>query len=138
MRSRFLTFALVLAPLLAACGGSSANEPLLGTWTLDLDAMMERDEFKNTPAGQKKYMEGMLASMKVEITFTDDMMKTEVSALGRNESHEQSYTVESADGDKLVLASKDEDGNEEAVTVTVTGHTLTFTAGDDTYELKRK
>ncbi|MEE9392318.1 MAG: hypothetical protein V3W41_07420 [Planctomycetota bacterium] len=126
--------ALLLA---VACSGSTEDQ-LKGTWTIDKAAMMDMDEFKNAPGMPKKMMDAAIDSMTIEITFDNGHLKCEMKVMGRTETIEGNYEVESTDGNKLVLKTVNDKGKEDTVTCWIDGDTLTYEAGDDTFKLKRK
>jgi len=139
MRS-FLALA-VLAALLATvsgCSQSSAADQIVGTWTLDPDAMKNSEEYKNSTPEEKQMAEMMFASMKMEMTFTKTDVRMDMDMMGNKETETKPYTVKSEKGSTLVLSTKDDNGMDESVTVTVGADTLTFEAEGNSFTMRRK
>jgi hypothetical protein len=125
---------------LGGCAKGGADK-IIGKWTVDVDALSNMDEFKKMPEDQRKMAldmaKGMMSSMEFE--FTKDALK--VSMMGQTK--EGTYTVKSAEGDKIVIVSKEKDkdgkdGKEEEITIDASGDKLVLHMGKDEFPLKKK
>ncbi len=134
--------ALALGHVLTGCQSASASAPasqqLLGTWTIDGDAMKQSDDYKKASSQEKQMMESMLSMMKMEITFTKTEVKMEMDMMGQKQSETKPYSVKSEAGNTLVLTSKNDAGVNEDVTVIVVGDSLKLKQGEQSFEMKRK
>lgn len=112
---KFIGSFLLLAGLaLSAC--AKPEDKIVGTWGIDLDATMAGDEkLKALPEEQRKMAMDMAQGLFKEASFefTKDG-KMNANFAGKKE--EGTYTVKSAEGDKLVLATKGKDGKAEEIT----------------------
>ena len=137
-RSRKLiaSFLLLGSLLLAAC--SKPEDKLIGTWGVDLDATIAADEkLKAMPEDQRKmateFAQKMFAEASFEFTKDGKML---ANFAGKKE--EGSYTVKSAEGDKIVLSTKGKDGKEEDMTVEASADKLVLSIKDQKMFLKKK
>jgi hypothetical protein len=129
---------LVLALVLPGCSSASASSQLLGTWSLDIEAMKQMDEFKNAAEAEQKMMEMMYGNMKMEFTFTETEVSMAGEMMGQKQSDTKPYTIKSEQGNTLVISVKNDEGVDEDVTAIVGGDTLSLNRGNESYELKRK
>ncbi|HSN98539.1 MAG TPA: hypothetical protein VLS89_09575 [Candidatus Nanopelagicales bacterium] len=137
-RSRKLiaSFLLLGGLLLVAC--SKPEDKLVGTWGVDLDATIAADEkLKAMPEDQRKmateFAQKMFAEASFEFTKDGKML---ANFAGKKE--EGSYTVKSAEGDKIVLSTKGKDGKEEDMTVEASADKLVLSIKDQKMFLKKK
>ena len=126
-----------LALALPGCTGgtASASELLLGTWTIDVNAMKKTDDYQKASDAERKMMEGFLSAMELEVTFTQTEVKSKMSMFGQTQEDSMPYSIKSQNGSTLILTSPKEP---EDVTVVVAPKRLTFQKGNETFELKRK
>jgi hypothetical protein len=103
-----------------AAGGDGS---IVGTWALDPNAMKEMEEYKNAPPEQQKMMDGLLGSMEMSMTFTDDSMKMTAKLGGETKESEGKYTIKSNEGGKLTIEGE-VDGKKEEQTFTLDGDKL--------------
>lgn len=132
-----LALVTLLAAGLAGCF-DSPEEKLLGTWVLDIASFEELDEYKRMPEEQKELAMGMLESMHMEITFTKDTIRADMEVFGQKKSDSKAYEVKSADGNRLVLSAKDDNGKMRDVPVEIRGDVMFFDLGKGKVALKRK
>jgi len=123
---------------LSGCVQEAAAETIVGTWTLDPAAMKSTPEYQNATPDEKKMAEMMFSAMKLEITFTKTDVRMDVEMMGNKQSESKPYTVKSEKGSTLVLSTKDDQGMDEDVTVTVGADTLMFKAENESFTMKRK
>jgi hypothetical protein len=116
----------------------SAVELLIGTWTLDTDAMRASEEFQKSTPEEKQMAEMMFSQMKMDFTFTATDFRTDMEMMGQKESDTKPYTVKSANGNTLVLSAEDENGKTEEIQVVVAAKTLTFQSPQGSFTLRRK
>jgi hypothetical protein len=129
--------ALAAALSVPGCTQNAASA-LVGTWTIDMSAMKDTEEYKNSSEEEKKMAEAMLSAMKVEITFTETEVQMNSEMMGQKQTEKKAYRVKSANGNNLVLSAKNESGVEEDVDVVVDGDTLHFKEGQTSFQMKRK
>lgn len=112
------------------------ENPLVGTWTLDAEAMAagmkEMDQYKNAPEEQQKKMDTMLGQMKqmkMELTFTEDQLKSSTSdPTGETKEDESKYVIKSTEGDKVVVETEMA-GKKQTVEFTVEDDKLVMAQG---------
>jgi len=105
----------------AAKSGKSNHEKLQGTWTFDVDKMIEADEKMAAMIKEKPEMKANIAKMMEGASIT--ISEKEVVMKGMGKEEKASYTVEKQDGNKITVKSKEEGKDEE--------ETLTFEFIDD-------
>jgi hypothetical protein len=135
-RKLIASFLLLCGLALSAC--SKPEDKLVGTWGVDLDATMAGDEkMKSLPEEQRKMAmdmaKGLFAQSSFEFTKDGKMI---ANFAGKKE--EGSYTVKSAEGDRLVLSTKGKDGKEEDVTVEAKDNKLHLLMKDQRLVLMKK
>ena len=121
----------------AAGEGGGGADVLAGTWTLDPAGMKDMDEYKNAPDDQKKMMDSMLETMKMEMTFEGGSLKLHAEIGGETKDTEGKYSVKSSEGPKVVIES-DVDGKKEELTVTVEDGKLTMEQGGQKMVFNKK
>jgi hypothetical protein len=107
---------------------AAGDNLLVGTWALDPNAMKDSVEYKNAPDEQKKLMDSMLETMKMEMTFTDDAIKMHADIGGESKDTEGKYTVKATEGTKVTIESEVE-GKKETLTLTVENEKLIMEQG---------
>ena len=115
---------------------AAGENPLVGTWALDAEAMAagmkEMDEYKNAPDEQKQKMDAMLGQMKemkMELTFTEDQLKSSTSdPAGETKEDESKYVIKSTEGDK-VMVETEMGGQKQTVEFTVDNDKLVMAQG---------
>ena len=126
-RSYNLLASFLLFAGVALSGCSKPEDKIVGTWGIDFDATMAADDkLKAMPPEQQKMAKEMAAGLFKETSFEftkDGKMKANFA--GKQE--EGSYTVKSAEGDKLVLSTKEKSGKDSEVTAEVKDGKLTLT-----------
>jgi hypothetical protein len=135
-----LAFALFAATLaaVAGCVQKAAAEELVGTWTLDSNAMKSSPEYQSATPEERKMAEMMFSAMKLDLTFTATEVRMDMEMMGDRKSDSKPYTVKSENGKTLVLSSKNDLGMDEDVTVVVDSQTLTFHSPEGKFTLRRK
>lgn len=117
---RFGLLAIAATALLGltACSKSPA-EKIVGSWSVDVDALAQTEEFKNMPEDKRKMALEMAKGMMSQMTFEITKDKIKTSMMGK--TMEATYTVKSTDGDKITLLTKEikdgKEGKEEEVTM---------------------
>ncbi|MHC5032393.1 MAG: hypothetical protein ACYTGU_16200 [Planctomycetota bacterium] len=117
MSHRRLFFAALAVVCLTAPGcGNSARERMIGTWVLDLEATKSLSRFQTMPEEQKAVIYKNLGGMALEVTFTQNTMTKQSSAIvmesldRMKETVSGTYTVNKKKGNTLVLAVQTSDG----------------------------
>jgi hypothetical protein len=130
MRNLWIVLALSICVVFTACGGEGGGEgggggsmkpTVVGTWQMDLDAVMaalNAEAEKNPEAGMMiKMLEPMLKSMKAEVKFDDDgtftgtmTMKDPMSGEEKTQVGKGTWKLE---GDKLSITTLEEDGKKK-------------------------
>lgn len=79
----------VIALTLTACGGEST---IVGTWTMDLDAMLESVGISKA---DYESMKSIIGNIEMTIEFTKDgRVITKTTMMGESETEEATYKVE--------------------------------------------
>lgn len=109
----FAALALLLAgPIACKKGGGDAADNIVGTWTVDVDSMLEE-----VPEEEREMARAMMQMMgDLTMTFGDDDSLT--IAMGEGESQSGSYEVTSSEGDTLSMTLTSNEGEASDVTVT--------------------
>jgi hypothetical protein len=117
MSHRRLSFAALAAVcLMAPACGNSVREKIVGTWTLDLEATKALPHFQAMPEEQRAALFKNLDGRTLDVTFTQNTMTKESSAVvveGLDrvaETVSGTYLVNRAKGNSLVLAVQTADG----------------------------
>ena len=123
---KLLSALLVLAlPFLFSCGGEAkAASPVIGSWTLDVEATTAAmPEEQQAMAGQ------MLGAMKVNVTFAEDNTVTgSMEMMGNTDNMKGTW---SADGNKITTkVTSDSKPEEETTVLTLDGEKLTLPGED--------
>ena len=130
-RALYFVLALSLVGIGIGCGGGGDKNPLLGKWTLDMDALKELPAVKEMPDAERQMTLGMLGSMKMELEFTETEFLSTMSMMGQEQKETLSYTIKNVSGNKYELTSKDEQGKEETLDVEVNGDAVVITHPED-------
>ncbi|MHC4974232.1 MAG: hypothetical protein ACYTG3_18075 [Planctomycetota bacterium] len=89
---------------------------MIGTWVLDLEATKSLSRFQTMPEEQKAVIYKNLGGMALEVTFTQNTMTKQSSAIvmesldRMKETVSGTYTVNKKKGNTLVLAVQTSDG----------------------------
>ena len=137
---RTIIVLVALAATLATVAGSvqeAAAETIVGTWTIDSEAMKSTPEYQSATPEEKQMAEMMLSAMKLEITFTKSDVTMNIDMMGNKQTETKPYTVKSQNGPTMVISSKDDMGNDEEIIVVVGANTLTFKQGTESFTMKR-
>lgn len=136
-RKLIASFILLGGLALSAC--SKPEDKIVGTWAFDTDATIAGDErLKAMPEDQRKMATEMAQKMfqDASFEFSKDGKMT-MNAAGKKE--EATYSVKSAEGNKVVLNAKGKDGKDEEITVdTSAGDKLVLSMKDQKIYLKKK
>ncbi|MCA9541995.1 MAG: hypothetical protein KC620_24025 [Myxococcales bacterium] len=125
-----------------AVGGTKAapvgppREAMRGVWTADVEALARQENFQRMPEQQRALAldmaRSMMTSMRVEFTADAYSITMGGKALAGR------YTIEKEDGPTLVLATVEEDGTADQMTLRFDGPTLILHAsGDEALPLQR-
>lgn len=134
---KLIAFFLFLCGLtLIAC--SKPEDKIVGVWTVDVDSTVGTDDrLKAMPEEQRKMAMDMARGLFKDSTFefTKDG-KMIANMAGKKE--EGSYAVKSAEGDKLVLATKDKTGKDDDMTAQAKDGKLYLGVSGQTLVLNKK
>jgi hypothetical protein len=137
-RSNNILATILLLGSLAISGCSKPEDKIIGSWAVDLDATMAADEkLKALPAEQQKMAKDMAAGLFKETSF-DFAKDGKMTANFMGKKEEAPFTVKSAEGDKLVLATKSKDGKDQELTVEVKDGKMTLTTNGQKIVLTKK
>jgi hypothetical protein len=137
-RTRKLISSFLLLGSLALVACSKPEDKLVGTWGIDFDATVASDErLKAMPEDQRKMAMDMAQKMFKEASFEFSKDGKMTSNFG-GKKQEGSYTVKSADADKIVLNTKGADGKEEEITVESKDNKLVLNSKGQKIYLQKK
>ena len=127
----------ILGMALSACSKKAPVDAILGSWTIDTDAMKQTEEFKKMPEAQRKMAEGMISAMKMSVEITKDTMKMSMSMMRKEKTDSLKYKVLKAEGDVISVETTNGKGKKESGTLTIKGGKLHMKKGKQTMVLKR-
>ena len=133
----FLWVALACVTLTAGCGAGGGG--LVGTWTLDAEALSEMPDFEKMSDQEKQMSKTIMGMMKVEITFGSNGKMTAVAeAMGQKTEYEADYTSTDKGNGVYEIKTTEEDGTPKTVSVELKGDLLFVTDGEQKFPLRRK
>jgi hypothetical protein len=137
-RSYNLIASILLLGGLALSACSKPEDKIVGTWGIDLEATMGADEkLKAMPEDQQKMAKEMAAGLFKDTSF-EFGKDGKMTANFAGKKEEAQFTVKSAEGDKLVLSTKDKSGKDQEMTVEAKDSKLYLTTGGQKLVLMKK
>lgn len=137
-RSYNIIGSILLLSGLALSACSKPEDKIVGTWGIDLEATMGADEkLKAMPPEQQKMAKEMTQGLLKDTSFEFSKDgKMTANFFGKKE--EAQFTVKSAEGDKLVLTTKDKNGKDQELTVEAKDGKLTLITNGQKIVLTKK
>ncbi|MCA9564037.1 MAG: hypothetical protein KC561_11145 [Myxococcales bacterium] len=133
-------FAALLLGGLASANAQVAADPamVVGSWAVDVGAMMEAEMAGATPEEQQM-AQAMIGSMSMVITFgADNTANMVMSMMGETETESGTYQVLSSEGSTVTLSMTSSDGTVEQIVMTFnTADSVSATSEDMTLILNR-